>query len=295
MKDSIGMTQNQKPSKLALNQEDEISILNILIFLKRSYKFIGLAGLLGIAASFGYLIIVPKQYQATAQIQMAQIGVSNNNNINPLGINIEEPAILVARLSNPTSYSAEIAKACGLDSTKEAQAILPKLVNLKISKGIANTVDLKIIGASPEASLLCAHAVFDLIKNTQAQIIKPYIEEAKVKLLYNQERLGKAQELVMKADRSESGIGAAYLSTRDEIRFLLDENTALKNMIISNENRATRLLAPIYVGDDPTGPIRRNVLLAGLLGGLFLGLLIAYGRQLLLVLKVRLEDNALPK
>jgi hypothetical protein len=131
---------------------------------------------------------------------MAQIGAANNNNnnINSLGINTEEPSLLIARLSSPTSYTAEIIKACGIDSAKDAQAILSKSVKLTIPKGVANVVDLKIIGTSPEASLNCAQAVFNLIKTTQAQIIKPFIEEAKAKLLDNQERLTKAQDLVVK-------------------------------------------------------------------------------------------------
>ncbi len=52
-------------------------------------------------------------------------------------------------------------------------------------------VNLKIIGASLEASINYAQADFDFIKTTQAQIIKPYIEEAKAKFLDNQGRLAK--------------------------------------------------------------------------------------------------------
>jgi len=288
------MTQNSPNSQNTQQfQEGEISLLDIFVFLKRSYKLIVLIGLLDIAASIGYLLIAPKQYQASAQIQMAQISAANNNNnnINPLGVNIEEPSLLIARLSSPTSYTAEITKSCGLDSAKDAQAILSKSVKLTIPKGVANVVDLKIIGASPEASINCAQAVFDLIKTTQAQIIKPYIEEAKATLLDSQERLAKAQDLVMKADKSGSAMGAAYLSTRDEIRFLLDEITALKNVVASNDNRATRLVAPIYASDDPIAPKKRNVLLVGLFGGLFLGFLIAFGRQIIPKIKLQLASN----
>lgn len=291
------MNQNlsgQSSSQEQIN-DSEISLLDILVFLRSSYKLIVLIGILGVAGSFGYLLITPKQYQASAQIQMAQIGAANNNNNNPLGINIEEPALLIARLSSPTSYTAEVTNACGLDTLKDAQAILSKSVKLTIPKGVANVIDLKIIGTSSEAAANCAQAVFDLIKTTQAQIIKPYIEEAKAKLADNQERLAKAKDLVMKADKSGSAMGAAYLSTRDEIRFLLDEITALKNVVASDDNRATRLVAPIYASDDPILPKKRNVLLGGLFGGLFLGLLFAFGRQIIPKLKKQLENNASSK
>jgi hypothetical protein len=86
-------------------------------------------------------------------------------------------------------------------------------------------------------------------------------------------------------------MGAAYLSTRDEIRFLLDQITALKNVVASNDNRATRLVAPIYASDDPIVPKKRNILLAGLFGGLFLGLMIAFGRQIIPKIKLQLASN----
>jgi LPS O-antigen subunit length determinant protein (WzzB/FepE family) len=290
----INMNQNSSGQLRPQDQinESEISLLDALIFFKRSYKLIVLIGILGVVTSFVYLLITPKQYRASAQIQMAQIGVTNN--FNPLGVNIEEPTLLIARLSSPASYTAEITKSCGLDIAKDVQEVLSKSVKLTIPKGVANVVDLKIIGASPEASINCAQAVFDLIKTTQAQIIKPYIEEAKAKLLDNQERLAKAQDLIMKADKSGSAMGAAYLSTRDEIRFLLDEITALKNVVATNDNRATRLVAPIYVSEDPVAPKKRITLLAGLFGGLFLGLLIAIGRQIIPSLKAQLENNTHP-
>jgi LPS O-antigen subunit length determinant protein (WzzB/FepE family) len=66
-----------------LQDESEISLIDILRFLKSAYKTILIFGALGIAAAITYLVITPKQYEATAQIVMAQIGAANNNNISP--------------------------------------------------------------------------------------------------------------------------------------------------------------------------------------------------------------------
>jgi LPS O-antigen subunit length determinant protein (WzzB/FepE family) len=277
-----------------LISDSEITLLDILVFLRQSYKLILLVGLIGIMASIGYLLITPKKYQASAQIQMAQIGnanKNNNNNINFLGINIEEPALLIARLSYPTSFTAEVTKGCGLGSEKDTQATLLKSVKLTLPKGVANVVDLRIIGTSPETTAICAQLVFNFIKASQALIIKPYIEEAKAKLLDNQERLEKSKDLLVKADKAGMAMGAAYLSTRDEIRFLLDEITALKNVISMNDDRATRLVTPIYASDDPITPKKHYILLVGLFGGLFLGLLIAFGRKLIEKIKRQLDSS----
>ena len=113
----------------------------------------------------------------------------------------------------------------------------------------------------------------------------PYIEVAKIKLADVQERLQKAKELVARSDKSGASMSANYLFTRDEIRYLLDESAALKNIVISNQNRATRMIAPIYASDVPIAPKKRMALAAGLLGGLFLGLLTALARQIVLKLK----------
>jgi capsular polysaccharide biosynthesis protein len=197
---------------------DEISLLDILCFLKGAYKTILILGAVGLATSVVYLTVTPKQYEAVAQVAMAQIGAANNNNnnnLNPLGINIEEPFLLIARLSQPTSFPAQVLSACGLKEGANAAATLSKSIKLAPPKGIANVVELKTYGKSPEAAMTCAQAIFELIKNTQAQIVAPYIEEAKLKLADDNERLAKAKDLLAKADMSGSAMGAAYLSTRD--------------------------------------------------------------------------------
>ena len=272
------------PPLLDLNGDQEISIIDILRLLKRAWKTIAIAGLAGIVLSIAYLAITPKQYEATAQIVMAQIGTANNN-INPQGINIEEPALLVSRMSLPTSFTPQTMAACGLADISNSGATLVKGIKLAPAKGVANVVELKTFGPSQEVALTCANAIFELIKTTQSQILMPYIEEAKIKLADDEVRLAKAKDLVARADKSGSVMSAAYLSTRDEIRYLLDEITALKNVVTSNQNRMTHLVAPIYVSDLPISPKKRMALSGGLFGGFFLGLLIALARQMITRIK----------
>jgi len=266
------------------NAGDEISMLDIFRFLMGAWKVIIIFEFIGLALSITYLAIVPKQYEAIAKITMAQIGVASNS-INPVGINVEETSLLIARLSSPTSFTPPVIAACGLENQASAGLVLSNLIKLSIPKGVANMVELKAFGPTPQVARECAQAVFELIKITQSQIIAPYIEEAKVKLLDDEERLQKAKDLVAKADKTGSAMGAAYLSTRDEIRYLLDEITALKNVVTSNENRTSRLVAPVYVSDMPISPKKRVALAVGLLGGLFLGLLFALGRKVIAKMK----------
>lgn len=258
--------------------DGEISLLEILRFLKGALTSIATAGVAGLVISVVYLALTPKQYQAITQISMAQISATNNS-LNPLGINIEEPSLLISRLSSPTSFTPQAISGCDVGDFADPGASLSKSIKLAPLKGIPNVVELKVFGKSPEAADICAKAIFELIKTTQAQLVAPYIADTKVKLDDDMERLSKAKEFVAKADRSGSAMGAAYLSTRDEIRFLLDEITVLKNVVTTNQSRATRLITPIYVSDVPVAPNKLITLIGGLFGGLFFGLLFCLVRK----------------
>jgi LPS O-antigen subunit length determinant protein (WzzB/FepE family) len=141
-------------------------------------------------------------------------------------------------------------------------------------------VELKTVGPTPEAASTCAQAIFELIKTSEAQIQAPYLEETQTRLVEDKSRLDQAKALVARADKSGAAMSAAYLSTRDEIKYLLDEITTLQNVVSGGQYRATRLVSPIYASDNPVAPKKRIALLAGLMGGLFLGLLIAFARQM---------------
>jgi len=264
-------------------KEDEISLLDIFLFFKNEYHFILGFTLLGFVGAALYLWTVPKQYEVIGQIKMAQIANLNNNNnnntVNPLGINIEEPQALIARMALPTSYSKQTIALCGLAEEKDAGALLAKKAKFSIPKGLGGTVDLEIRDTSKEVAQACANAIYEFVKTSQAQLIAPYVEEASKKLIIGKERLSRATEFIARADKSGLGVSGAYLATRDEIRYLVDQISTLQGVINGNESRAARLVAPIYVKDQPVFPQKRTGLLLGLLLGGFLGLLLAVARR----------------
>ncbi len=261
--------------------ESEISLVDVIQFFQESWKTIVGLTVLGIAGAVVFLWAVPKQYEASAQIKMAQIANvnNNNNNINPLGINFEEPQALIARMALPTSYPKETIALCGLKDEKDAEAQLIKKVKLSIPKGVGGTVDLKVRDASKEIANACTNAVYQLIKTSQAQLMAPYIDEALKKLKLGEERLGRATQVIAKADKSGATVSAVYLATRDEIRFLLDQISNLQSIINGSESRAAHLTAPIYLKDEPVFPQKPDSLLIGLLLGGFLGLVLALARK----------------
>lgn len=186
--------------------EDEISIKDIIDFLTESWKQIVAMGVIGILGALGFVFVVPSQYEATAQIKMAQIDNNNNNNntntnTNPLGVNLESPSLLVARLKLPSSYSEAQIKACGLENKKYPAEELAELAKFSVLKGVDSIVELRIRHQSKNQAIICTQALFDHVRESQAQIMKPYIEEAKTLLLKYQVRLQEAQGLIARADK----------------------------------------------------------------------------------------------
>ncbi len=274
MSDSQSNWSSNQPNSI----EDEISIKDIIDFLIEHWKTILGFGVAGLVAALMFAFLMPSQFEAKAQIKMAQIGVNNNNNnVNPLGVNIEEPALLIARMKLPTSFDQATIERCGLSSEKSGAEVLAKKVKLSAVKGAPSVVDLSIQAESKELADACVAATFDLIKNTQKAIAEPFIIEAKSKLSEYQKRLDDSRSVMLRADKSGAALSAAYLATRDEVKYLMDEVIRLQDFITSGDTRMTQLTAPIYAIDHPVFPKKRLTVTVGLMAGLFLGLLFVMG------------------
>ena len=267
-------SENQN-SRILEAREDEISLLDIFLFFKNEYQFILGFTLLGFVGAASYLWAVPKQYEVIGQIKIAQIAAGNI--VSSKGAIIEEPQALIARMAIPTTYPKETIALCGLAEQKDAGSALAKKAKLSVPKGLGGTVELEIRDTSKEVAEACTNAIYEFVKTSQAQLIAPYIEEASKKLIIEKERLSRATEFIARADKSGSGVSGAYLATRDEIRYLVDQISTLQAVINGTESRAARLVAPIYVKE--VSPEKRNNLLLGLLLGGFLGLLLAVARK----------------
>jgi uncharacterized protein involved in exopolysaccharide biosynthesis len=257
--------------------EDEISLRDIVDFIVESWKTILATGILGIFGAIGYIFVTPNQYEATAQIQMAQIS-ANSNNANPMGVNLEDPNLLIARMKLPSSYDQNTIAACGYESKKNPAEALAKMAKLSLSKG-TQMVEVKVLGLSSEQATQCAESILRIVKDSQKAIAEPIIDEAKAKLLKYSQRLQEAQSFIVKADKSGSSMSAAYLSTRDEVKYLTDEAVRLNDLIASANSRQTKLVSPIYSPENKVSPKRSIALVAGLFAGIFLGLLWMLGKR----------------
>ena len=267
-------------------QEDEaISFKDILQFLRHAWKEVLISAIFGLLAGMGYALLTPNQYEAVAQIKMAQISITNP--ANPFGVTVEDPISLIARMQLPTNYGSEVIAACEYQDKSQAPLKLSKAVKLTIPKGLTNTVELKVLSLSPQIAQSCANAIYDQITVLQAQFAKPFVEEARLKLAQDNERIEAARRLIAKADQSGSAMSAAYLAARDELAYFLTDREKMLDLINSVDKRGTQLISPIYVPENPVSPKKLISLLAGLLVGILFGLVVALVRQCLAGARVK--------
>lgn len=275
--------QDLKDPEFTSKDEREITLREAVNFFKNAWKTIIAFAFLGIAVSVVYIFVKPNQYEATAQIKLAQINFSLPNA--PLGTPVEEQASLLARLQLPSNFGKSVIQACGYEEKRDPSLALAKDLKFSIARGMVNIIELRLLAPSIQAASTCASAVVAQVSLLQAEMIKPYIEEAKAGLLVDNERLDSARKIIAKADQSGNAISAAYLAARDEATFFLVEREKKLAIIRSAEQRETKLAAPIYISEKPVSPKKSSSLLAGLFGGLFFGLIFAIGRQLVAKLK----------
>jgi uncharacterized protein involved in exopolysaccharide biosynthesis len=255
------------------NIEEEISLKDIIDFLVESWKAIFVTGALGLFGAITYIVVTPNKYEATAQIQMAQLSSGAI-----AGTNLEDPNLLIARMKMPSTYDQAAIATCGYEGKSNAAQAISKMIKISIIKG-TQMVELKVQGLSSEEATKCAESIFRIIKDSQKAIAEPIIDEAKAKLQKYSQRLQEAQSFIVKADKSGSSMSAAYLSTRDEVKFLTDETIRFNDLIVSANSRQTKLVSPIYSPENKVSPKRANALVAGLFAGLFLGLLLMLGKR----------------
>lgn len=288
-------TSPNKPYTQPDSQDPEISLLDILLFLKRAYKTIAVTTVFGLIVASMFLLLIPNQYEALANIAMGKVA--------PGGANIEEPQALINRMSLPTSLDSTTLQACDLQVVGEASNSanpqaptakqLTKVIKLAIPKGVANIVELKVIRPSVEAAKVCANSVFETIARSQAQIIEPIAQQTKaangVRLAKVETRLAQDKSLLAKSGESKGAVTQTYFALLSEIRNLEDEREKLLATIDTSAVQTAILQSPVYVAEQPIYPKKAVSLLAGLFGGLFLGVLIALTRQTLPKFKAQLQ------
>ena len=252
---------------------EEISLKDIVDFLKGNWKRIALLGMVGLLSSAAYIALTPapeKKFEATWQMQMAQFSNSNS----------EEPAALIQRLRSPTAYPVEVQRTCGMPEDGEFSDYLGGKLEIHPTKDVPTAVDMKLYAANPAQAKQCAEAIATMIMAQQRSLIEERTADRQAQLVKYQQSLAEEQRQMEMNKKFELG-NLSYLAKLDKLSWLRGKIDTLQEEVSLLQKHPTKLIAPIYVPSKPipTPSKTVKVLLFSTLFGLLLGVLYALGRE----------------
>ena len=263
-----------KNTQLNMAQDDdEISLWDIVDFLKEGWRWLGGGLLLGLVCAVAFVLVAPKKYEAQALFHGAKV----------LGSELESSAQLIERLKFPTFYGGEQVKACD-NPTDNPAAVLAKQINPVILKG-TNILQVTSQARNSELAVQCLDAVMDQVIAAQNKQSFAALEGAKRQLELTKAQLAEAERVQLMFDKRSMGsldaadakfsqtvlLLSATLSKKEEIQRLRKSVLEQMTMLEPPYTQPAELIEPIYAPGLAVFPKKLPVLVGGGFGGLVLG------------------------
>jgi len=257
-------------------EDDETSLIDILLFLKASSANIVKSTMVCLSAGGAYYFSVPKMYEASATIEMATLA----------GELVESPAVLLEKMKLPMYYSPETLQVCGADGGFSSQAKFVDKIKPSINKS-APMVSFVTQAPSAQEAKACLNAAIAEVFNNQDAIAKPLLQQKKQKLQQLSEQLKLTEEIGKtitvqkgKSIASEPQFSARTLSryfgsaNPTEINDLRSQISILENALIAPQTHSVALVSSVFAPEVPVN--KRPLFTLGfcLALGVFLGLLV---------------------
>jgi len=257
-------------------EEDEISLIDILIFLIASGGNIVKSTLVCLALGGAYYFSVPNMYEATVTIAMATV----------VGDPVEAPAVLLEKMKLPLYFAPATLQACGSDGQLNSQAKFVDKIKPVINKS-APLVFFATQALSTQEAKACLSAVIAEVNSNQAEIAKPLLDRKKQKLSQLSDQLKLAEDMAKNFPTTKSNSGssdiqfsartlvmASTLANATEMNDLRKEINNLESSLIPPQTQPLSLAAPLYAPEVPINKRPLFTLGLCLALGVLLGLLV---------------------
>ena len=225
-------------------EDDEITVIDILLFLKASGGNILKSTCVCLLAGGAYYFSVPKMYEALATIEMARVA----------GVPIETPPVLLEKMKLPLYFSPVTLQACGSDGGLSSQAKFVDKIKPSINKS-APMLSFVTQAPSSQDAKACLNAAIAEVSSKQAAIAIPLLAQKKQELNQLSEQLKVAEEL--KKSLTPLRINNNLINTQSTASLLLI------NLRKSNDTEIYNLRSQISsLQFELTEPITQPTLLA---------------------------------
>lgn len=272
-----------------VQRTEPLTLAEALTFFKRHVVKIGAITLAGAAIGVGVAYVIPKQWEATALLQIGQVQ-NNSSPYNPVNqtIPLETPARTVER-TKIASFTDGLLTQLGLPLDQGESSRADTVRSSFAAKVVrtADLVELKIRDLSPDDAQQSLKAAEKLIVDAHSKLFLPSLNRLKAdldtvstNLAVAQERLAGARK--MANDQTGPGGSARFsenvllnniINDMDkEVRTLVLRKSELTEQLDTSRTFNTREVGTISVSRRPVFPKRAAFLLAGAFAGFVIGL-----------------------
>ena len=257
-------------------QGDEISLIDILLFLQASFSNVVKSLVVCLFAGGIYYFSIPKMYEASATIEMAKVA----------GEPVETPAALLEKMKLPLYFSSATLQACGSDGGLSSQAKFVDKIKSSINK-FSPMVSFVTQAPSPQEANACLNAAIAEVSNNQDVIAKPLLLQKKQKIQQLSEQLKFTEEIskTSPAPKGNSNASDAEFFARTLLTYLHIYNissindlrsqiSTLEDQLKAPQTRPVTFASSVYVSGVSVNKRPWFTLGICLALGVFLGLLV---------------------
>lgn len=262
-------------------ERDDIYLIDMWRILLREWRWFLASLILVLLLAMVFARTAKPQWQATAWIQIGQIGTA------PVGQDPKaEPLLRVIERLQLEPFQNEVLQSIGIGALTPEGRLYRKGMKLEPMPYAGPLVKLSVRAYSPQQAEQLASATA-----SRLQAVHREIETVPLKLAHArlddvqaalQQTLAERDRLRQSAAQNKDSISAALLLSRDEeIRNLQLTRDELQTRLNPPFTYDTSLMWPVYVLDHPVFPNPALIWGVGLLFGLFLGAFAAIARNAL--------------
>lgn len=253
-----------------IQEFEGISIRQLGQFIFGRWKFIALCAVVGAGLGLLFWGISPLKYQAVINIKMAQV-MKLTQDGQYSSVNVEAPDVLVEKLRMPGFYLDPTLLKCGLSVGDQAKEQLAHATRSSLVKGAGSEIVISVDSISTETAVICSQAIFEQIRDGQANLLEKVTKAARLKKIRLEKRSKDIEKVVKKVDEQNGPVSGMYLVSRDQLNNINIEIERLNDMIDFGEKNQAELIQPIATSLSSKYIGKYRAILFGILLGFLLG------------------------
>lgn len=291
---SESVNTQQKNQAIENESNDEFDLLDLVNFIRRNFIYLFWGMLLGVVVALILAMLLPKQFSATALVKIGEIA-----NINAAGTatgSTIEPSLQVVDRIKSRSFQDDVLKALKISVDDDDSALVKQFRNsLKVKLEKSELISLSVNANSRAQANAMMQGVLNQLNTAHYKISYPTIARLKLELVsvnnelkfadVEMKQLSKTLEI-----QSEKTIDMKFsqfvllnslrMSKEEEYRNFRDSKRMLEERLSPERTFPTHVLGRVEVSKNPVYPNYTIFGSAGLVLGLFAGLLYILARSL---------------